>query len=239
METKNIFGLNLEKPMEKEIFGFNFGKPFDYENGFYLTSASSRIAKSISHYELYKKIIELPGEVVECGVFKGVSLIRWATYREILESQFSRRIIGFDAFGKFPENISMETDIKFVKSFETVAGDGISKEDLDNILEYKKFQNIYLIKGFIPDTFFGYFEEKPATQIALLHIDVDVYEATKTCLDNLYERVVKGGIIIFDDYGQVEGATKAINEFIKTLEKRNYIIQKLPYNYVPAYMIKE
>jgi hypothetical protein len=88
-----------------EIFGFDFRKSWEYENGFYLTSPSSRIAKSIAHYELYKKITGLPGEVVECGVFKGASLIRFATFREMTESQFSRKIIGFDAFGKFPDNV--------------------------------------------------------------------------------------------------------------------------------------
>jgi hypothetical protein len=223
----------------KEIFGFNFSKAFYYENGFYLTSGSSRIAKSIAHYELYRKIVGLPGEVVECGVFKGASLIRFATYREILESQFSRKIIGFDAFGKFPDNVSMAEDKEFIKIFETDAGDGISKCDLENILEYKNFRNIILIEGFIPETFREYFDKKPATQIALLHIDVDVYEATKACLEYLYEKVVKGGVIVFDDYGQVYGATKAINEFIESLGGGTSVIQKLPYNYIPAFMIKE
>jgi hypothetical protein len=133
----------------------------------------------------------------------------------------------------------METDKDFIKNFETDAGDGISEEELENILKYKNFQNIYLVKGFIPDSFSGYFEKKPATQIALLHIDVDVYEATKACMVYLYERVVKGGIIIFDDYGQVDGATKAINEFIKSLGKDVGIVQKLPYNYIPAFIVKE
>jgi hypothetical protein len=224
---------------KNEFFGFDFGKPFEYENGFYLTSASSRIAKSIAHYELYKKIVDLPGEVVECGVFKGASLIRFASYREILESQFSRKIIGFDAFGKFPDNVSMATDKEFIKNFEADAVNGIAKEELEKILEYKMFQNVLLIKGFIPDSFQEYFNKKPATQIALLHIDVDVYEATKACLNCLYERVVKGGIIVFDDYGQVDGATRAINEFVKSIGKNDNAIKKLPYNYIPAFMVRE
>ena len=222
-----------------EIFGFDFRKSWEYENGFYMTSPSSRIAKSIAQYELYKKIVGLPGEVVECGVFKGASLIRFATYREITESQFSRKIIGFDAFGKFPDNVSMVSDKEFIEKFETDGGDGIPKNDLENILRNKNFQNIFLVKGFIPDTFSEYFNQKPATQIALLHIDVDVYEATKACLEYLYERVVKGGIIMFDDYGQVDGATQAINEFINSTGKNNNMIQKMPCNYIPAFMIKE
>jgi hypothetical protein len=133
----------------------------------------------------------------------------------------------------------MLTDKDFIKKFETDAGDGIPKNDLESILRNKNFQNIYLVKGNIPDTFSEYFDQKPATQIALLHIDVDVYEATKACLDYLYGRVVKGGIIIFDDYGQIDGATQAINEFIKSTGKDTNMIQKLPYNYIPAFLVKE
>ncbi len=50
---------------------FDERKDFMYENGFYLTSQPYRLGNMISHYELYKKIIDLPGAVVELGVFKG------------------------------------------------------------------------------------------------------------------------------------------------------------------------
>ena len=222
-----------------EIFGFDFGKSFMYENGFWHTSSPSRIGKSLAHYELYKKVINLPGEIVECGVFKGTSLMKFIAFRELLENQLSRAIVGFDAFGKFPDQVSMKSDKEFIKEFEAEAGDGISEEELEKILAYKRVSNVFLVKGLIPDTFSVFFEKYPSTQIALLHIDVDVYEATKACLDNLYERVVRGGVIIFDDYGQIEGATKAINEFIKSIGKNSSVIQKLPYNYVPAFMVKE
>lgn len=46
-------------------------KRFDYENGFYLTSETYRFGNWMAHYELYKKILELPGDVIELGVFKG------------------------------------------------------------------------------------------------------------------------------------------------------------------------
>jgi len=75
---------------------------FDYENGFYLTSDIYRLGNILSHYELYKKIVHVPGDIVECGVFKGGSLIQFASFRELLENEKSRKIIGFDAFGSFP-----------------------------------------------------------------------------------------------------------------------------------------
>ena len=53
------------------------------ENIYYLKTDINRISNLITHYEIYKKIISLPGDVVECGVFKGISLTRFLTFREI------------------------------------------------------------------------------------------------------------------------------------------------------------
>ena len=77
-----------------EHYKVDLAQKWDYENGFYLTSNSTRIAKILAHYELYKSIINLPGQIVECGVFKGISLIRYAAFREVLENPYSRKIIG-------------------------------------------------------------------------------------------------------------------------------------------------
>jgi len=223
--------------MQTQIFGFDFQKSFDYENGFYITSQPSRLAKSIAHYELYKKIISLPGDVVECGVFKGASLIRFATYREILESQTSRKIWGFDAFGEFPKEVFMDEDAEFIKSFEENAGNGISISELNEIFSKKGISNINLIKGNIHETL-PEFANNHAQKIALLHIDVDVYEATYAVLENLYVKVVRGGIIIFDDYGMISGATKAIEDFFSKIGVE-VTLQKLSYNYTPCYMVKQ
>jgi len=211
-------------------------KPFDYENGFYHTSHPSRLAKSIAHYELYKMIVDLPGDVVECGVFKGTSLIRFATYREMLESQQSRNIWGFDVFGEFPKNVSADVDKKFIENFEKEAGNGLSVEELHKIFEVKCFSNIELVKGNVLETL-PTFASNYAKKIALLHLDMDVYEPTYSALEFLYDKVVSGGVIIFDDYGVVAGATKAIDEFFSI--RGGVQTKKLPYNYIPCYMVKK
>ena len=66
-------------------------KAFEYENGFYLTSETYRMGNIISHYELYKMILNIPGDVLEFGVFKGSSLIQFCTFRELLENEKSRK----------------------------------------------------------------------------------------------------------------------------------------------------
>ena len=219
----------------KKVYGFEYEKRWDYENGFYLTSPSSRLAKSIAHWELYKKIIDLPGDVLEFGVYKGTYLIRFATYREMLESQYSRKIIGFDTFGKFPLT-DLEEDNKFIKDFSK-NGDSISEEELREVFKNKKFDNFELYSGDILQTLPEYINENPAQKIALLHIDVDVYKPTKFILDMLFEKIVKNGIIIFDDYGTVYGETKAVDEFISQQEKK-YKLEKLPYYKIPTFIIK-
>ena len=90
---------------------------FDYENGFSLTSLPYRMGNMLAHYELYKKIIDLPGDVVELGVFKGNSLIQFATFRELLENENSREIIGFDMFGEFPQTKEVESDKEFISNW--------------------------------------------------------------------------------------------------------------------------
>lgn len=223
--------------MSKDILKYseeNISNKWDYENGYYLTSGVNRLSKAITHYEIYKKIVGLPGDVMEFGVYKGASFIRWATYRRILENDYSRKLIGFDAFGEFPKTNILE-DNEFIEKFEQDGGYGIDKDDFAKYLEYKKIDNITLIKGDILETLIEFLEENLYSKIALIHIDVDVYEPTKFILDNLYDKVVKGGIIAFDDYNAIEGETKAVDEFLKDKSEK---IQKLSYSNTPSYIVK-
>ena len=76
----------------------DISKKWDFENGFYLTCEKSRIGKFLNHLEIYKQIIDLPGDVLEFGVYKGASISRLLAFRDLLENEFSRKIIGFDIF---------------------------------------------------------------------------------------------------------------------------------------------
>lgn len=215
---------------------FDFAKKFEYENAFYLTSDVSRIGKLLAHYEIYKKIIGLPGEVVECGVFKGASLIRFATFRDLLENSFSRKVIGFDVFSTFPE-VSYPPDKPFVREFVDSAGaKGLELEELKEIFELKRITNYELIKGDINQTIPVYARTNPQLKIALLHIDTDTYEPAVTILENLYDRVVCEGIVVLDDYGTFPGETKAVDEFFND---KKVTVQKLPFYHIPAFIVKK
>ena len=209
---------------------------WDYENGFYWFSSKSRINKMLAHYELYKTVVDMPGHIFELGVYKGASLVRFATFRDALENDFSRKIIGFDAFGEFPTNqLKAKDDLDFVEDFENEGGEGLNREEVEKILFQKGFENFELVKGNVFDTLPRYLEDNPEIRIAMLHLDMDVKEPTDFALDLLYERVVPGGIIIFDDYTAVAGETISVDEFLR---KHHLKLEKLPFYSVPSYVRK-
>jgi len=212
-----------------EIFGFDTDKRWDYENGFYLTSDVSRMGKALAQWELYKMIVDIPGDVVECGVYKGSSLIRWITYRDVLEGSDSRKVWGFDTFKGFPET-NNATDKQFIEKFMREGGKGVSKDELDKILKYKNFKNYGLVKCDL-----RLLEDNPVNDIALLNIDVDTLDSTWSALWFTH-LIVPGGILILDDYGKVEGATKAVEKFFD-ISKVEF--SRLPFPNAPAYLRKK
>jgi hypothetical protein len=220
-----------------ELFGFNTEKSFEYENGFYLTSNPARLGKNLAHYELYKMIIEKPGHVVECGVFKGISLIRWLTFRNLLENPMSRKVIGFDTFSHFPEALLQE-EINYRNTFVQNAGDqSISTDEFHKVMQHKNISNYELVAGDINETIPNYVKANPHLKISLLHIDVDLYQPSITALEYLYEKVVRGGVIVFDDYGTFPGETKAVDDFFADKE---ITFKKFPFSHqIPVYMTKD
>lgn len=210
-------------------------RKWDYENGFYLTCETSRIGKWMNHLDLYKRIVGLPGDVLEFGVYKGASFARLIAFRDLLESSTTRRVIGFDTFEEFPADLSLESDRRFADEFQRSGGPGIRLEDLRAHLERKETTNFDLVKGDIRETLPRFLAENPGLQIALIHIDVDVYEPTKLILERLFDRLVEGGILMLDDYGTVEGETKAVDEYFADRPDK---IQALDYYHIPRYVVK-
>jgi hypothetical protein len=209
---------------------------WDYENAFYWFSTPSRLDKALAHYELYKRIVDLPGDVIELGVYKSASLIRFGTFRRLLETDTSRKLVGFDAFGTFPHSDAESTlDSDFIKSFEEAGGDGLSEEQIHAVLAHKGFGNYELVCGDILQTLPQWLANNPATQVALVHVDTDVYAPAHLALDLLWGRLVPGGICMLDDYGTVEGETRAVNEFVQAHALR---IEKLPFYKIPSFIVK-
>jgi hypothetical protein len=219
-------------------YTINKEKKWDYENGFYLTCGKGRIGKLLNHFEIYKKIMDKPGDILEFGVFKGTSFMRLLYFRDLLENDTSRKIISFDIFGKFPVSEKFTEDKEFIEKFENNGGDGISKEELIELIDEKLITNYELIKGDITQTLPKWLKENPQKRFSMVHLDVDVYEPSIKTIELIYDRIVPGGILMLDDYGTVLGETKAIEEFLKKSNIKPDF-KKVNYYHIPTYIIKE
>lgn len=218
------------------IAGYDTERCWEYENGFYLTSDVTRLGKLLTHWELYRKTSGLPGHIVECGVYKGVSLVQWATFRNLLENPRSRKIIGFDVFGPFPGGQTSQ-DKAYVNHWNgQLKGSYMEKPDLEEALAAKGLSGIELVQGDILKTVPRYVATHPELKISLLHIDTDIEEPARCALEYFWPRVVNGGIAVLDDYGVVAGGTQAVDAFFSD---ERMVIQKLHISHeIPAYVVK-
>lgn len=162
----------------------------------------------------------IEGDIVECGVWRGGSMLAAAECLLHLNDT-KRRLYLYDTF----EGMSKptENDVTFNnEKAETLLSSNLDKsknnvwayaslEDVKNNLSQSKYNPdlITYIKGKVEDTI-------PKTipgKIALLRLDTDWYESTKHEMNFLFPRLQKGGVLIIDDYGHWKGARKAIDEY--------------------------
>jgi hypothetical protein len=157
-------------------------------------------------------------------------------FREIFGNPFSKKIIGFDTFGKFPET-SFQDDKKARNQFIDSAGaDSISKKQLLEILDHKGLnKHIDLIEGDITETVPAYVKANPELKISLLNLDTDIYEPAVSILEHLYPKITKGGILMLDDYGTHPGETKAVDEYFHNKDVK---IKKFSFAMTPCYIVK-
>lgn len=206
------------------------------------------IKKFIAHYELFKRTVDLPGDIVELGVFRGLSLMSFANFSEIYNiGDRTKTIYGFDNFKGFTE-VGQEDGPDYEQHQKTIGGFNpeVFYEELKEVIEIfdeDRFAGwkprIKLEIGNIEETVPEFAIKNPGLRISLLHFDVDMYKPTKVALETLFPLVVKGGVVVFDEYGILEwsGESKAVDEYFDGTE---YIIKKFPWQGAPGgYIIKK
>jgi hypothetical protein len=217
---------------------------YDAETNFNLLMNEERLAKFLVHWEAMKISKDVPGAIVECGVFKGTSFSRFALMRQILGGNFSAKLIAFDVFSDEFPNTSFEQDKEQREHWiRTAGGSSISVEQLSDLLERKKISNFELIAGDVCQTVPQYIQENLGLKISLLNIDIDFVEPTTVALEHFYERVVPGGVILLDNYAgegtsgnSYHGDTVSVDRFFKD---KKVAIRKFPFAARPAYIIKD
>jgi hypothetical protein len=207
---------------------------WDAENAWYQDAPVSRLAKALAQYDVYRSIVHLPGEVAEFGTFKGASLVRLATYREVLESAHSRVIYGFDTFGEMPQGEGAR-DVDVAQRFGN-QGECLSRAETEELMRSKGFENVELIGGDILETLPRFLEERPALRFALVNVDVLMKPVTADVIARSAERLVPGGVLMLDDYGKAAGATEAAEEFLAA--NSGFELRRAPTSYQPALLVR-
>jgi hypothetical protein len=204
------------------------------------------MAKFLTKYEIFKKILHVNGSIVECGVLHGAGTLAWAKLSSILEPvNHTRKIIGFDTFEGFPrikEKDLTGSDSSCLRkggltgsTFESVLN-AINVYDLNRPLQH--IPKTELVKGDLCKTAEEYLKENPHLVVSLLYLDVDLYEPTKKALELFYPRIPKGGIIAFDELNakMFPGESIAVDEVIGL---DNLEIRRFTFDSYVSYAIKK
>ncbi|CAB4906968.1 MAG: macrocin O-methyltransferase [Actinobacteria bacterium] len=173
----------------------------------------------------------LAGDFVECGVWRGGSVMAMAKELNRL-SVTDRQIWLYDTYA----GMTAPTD------FDVEAGTGVTATEMLSTTEIGDGNNVWCVAGRAdveanvrstdyPFSNFHFVEGDVAQtlqtsvpeEIALLRLDTDWYESTRVGLEVLYPRLVPGGVCILDDYGHWQGARTAVDEYFAAQGHRPYM----------------
>jgi len=174
-------------------------------------------------YGLYTAVdhivrLGIPGDFVECGVWQGGSSMMMAS--TLMRGSDRRRLWLYDTYSGMTEPTEMDRDFGGV-----AAADNWQRSKVDDGNQWCRAgldivrrnmartgypsEHIRYVEGPVERTLL----ETSPEQIALLRLDTDWYESTRAELELLYPKLVKGGILIVDDYGHWQGARQAVDEY--------------------------
>ena len=164
---------------------------------------------------------DIPGDFLECGVYKGGSMM--AVALTLMSMGVSdRKLWLFDTFAGMPKPEDVDVNFRGKPAIEKFSRHRIDDESstwvnvpLEDVRDAMRLtgypeKNINYIKGMVEDTIPGQAPEL----LALLRLDTDWYRSTKHEMVHLYPRVSSKGVVIVDDYAFFKGAQKAVDEYL-------------------------
>lgn len=172
----------------------------------------------------------IPGDIVECGVWRGGSM--QACARTLLSvGEDERELYLFDTYeGMTPPTAEdLRRDGRPAQELLDAQGKDrpiwavASLEDVQAGFEnvpYPK-ERVHYVRGRVEDTV----PAQAPEQIAILRLDTDWYASTKHELEHLYSRLVSGGVLLIDDYGYWQGSRQAVDEFLDKTGERLLLLR--------------
>jgi hypothetical protein len=183
--------------------------------------------------ELLHRTENVNGSIAECGVYRGATLLAVGLYLKHAGSE--KLLYGFDSFAGFDCAVRVDQQMagEHTPFMRVGAFADTSDLRLSRRLNYFGLQSrVHLRKGYFKDTFDPHW----AQQFSFVHLDCDIYESYKICLEYFFPRMEKNGIVLFDEYNDPAwpGCTKAIDEFLADKPEK---LEKIARNNYERYFI--
>jgi hypothetical protein len=207
---------------------------YDAFNGFILSPDTKVFGKLLARSLLLREVKDIPGDIVECGVFKGTGLLAFLKLKRFLCANSGKKVIGFDYFNT--EELVETLDTQDKEAMETLFSKRKyehtpkSAPKLQGLIRDCGFEDheFELVAGDISKTAREYATARPGLRISLLYMDLDLDEPTYETLKSLWNRVSKGGIVVFDEYAfhkwsESEGVDRFFKDKDVELKTLNYI----------------
>lgn len=203
------------------------------------------LSRVLFMHEMYRRVLDVHGVVMEFGVRWGQNLALFESFRGMYEPfNYSRKIVGFDTFAGFPsvsEKDGGGADIaagqlNVTEDYESYLGAVLEYHERESPISHlRKFE---LVKGDATKTLPEYLEAHPETIVSLAYFDMDLYEPTRDCLEAIKPYLTKGSVLGFDELNCADypGETVALREVFGT---GSFKIHRSPLNPHPAYVVFE
>ena len=189
---------------------------FDAFNAFIMSSDKKVFNKLMSKHFFLDMTKGVPGDVMELGVFRGSGLFSWLKMLNYQET--NKHVYGFDIFDSELLLSGIGTQDRDVMSslFQDRGFSPVGYQDvLSSMLLESGFSNFELVAGDIFETLPAFLQKNPGFRASLINFDMDTEEPTYFALEKLWDRVVVGGVLIFDEYGINEWTeSDAVDRFI-------------------------
>jgi hypothetical protein len=216
---------------------------YDSFNSFIFSKDRNIFNKMYSRIIFYEMTKHLHGDIIECGVFKGSGLFTWLKLLDIYEPRSIKKVVGFDFFDEsfveeLPDGVDKDTMKQVFRRVENLSKDDISLNGVKSKILTAGFSEdkFELVQGDVSKTTIDFVNQRPGARISILYLDMDLDKPTYDTLVNLWNIIVPGGVIVFDEYAyhswsESNAVDRFINEKSLTLHKT---LVKAP----TAYIIK-
>ena len=238
----------VEAASEAELFEVAGGSVAERLSDFEKWVSRPALLRFAARYELFRRVLDVKGSIVECGVRGGGGLMAWAKLCSTFEPfALHRRVIGFDTFEGFPSLSDADRPSAGGALAEhRVGGFGPAHDmhgELSELIALYDRRRILgnhtkveLVRGDACETIPAYVANNRHLLVALLFLDFDIYAPTRAALQHLLPRMPKGAVLAFDEVNTVNwpGETEAMLEM---LDLRNLELKKFPFDPNVAYAV--